>query len=46
MREDVRVERDTSRLFNSDQQEVRAIMRVGFAVLNAAAVVRIVGITP
>lgn len=44
IREDVRVERDSSRLFNSDQTEVRAIMRADVVVPNPAAVVRIVGV--
>jgi len=44
IRQDVRVERDSSRLFNSDQSEVRAIMRADFVVANPAAVVRIVGV--
>jgi len=43
-REDTRVEVDSSRLFNSDQSELRAIMRATLAVPNAAAVVRIEGV--
>lgn len=46
IREDVRVERDSSRLFNSDQTEVRAIMRADLVVPNPASVVRIVGVRP
>ena len=46
MREDVRVERDSSRLFNSDQSEVRAVMRADLAVPNPKAVCRIVGLIP
>jgi HK97 family phage major capsid protein len=45
-RQDTRVERDSSRLFNSDQSEIRAIMRADVVVPNAKAVCRIVGITP
>lgn len=44
MRQDVRVERDSSRLFNSDESEVRAIMRADFVVPNPSAVVRILGV--
>lgn len=43
-REDTRVEVDSSRLFNSDQSELRAIMRATLVVPNAAAVVRIEGV--
>lgn len=43
-RQDTRVEVDSSRLFNSDQSEIRAIMRVDLVVANASAVVRILGI--
>jgi HK97 family phage major capsid protein len=43
-RQDTRVEVDSSRLFNSDQSEIRAIMRADLAVANAAGVVRILGI--
>jgi HK97 family phage major capsid protein len=46
MRQDVRVERDSSRLFNSDQSELRAIMRADVVVPNPKAVVRILGIIP
>lgn len=44
LRSDVRVERDSSRLFNSDESEVRAIMRGDFVVPNPTAVVRVLGI--
>lgn len=44
VRDDVRVERDSSRLFNSDESEVRAITRLDMVVPNPAAVVRIAGI--
>jgi HK97 family phage major capsid protein len=37
MREDVRVERDSSRLFNSDQSEIRAVTTVGVAHPKPAA---------
>ena len=37
MRRDVRVERDSSRLFNSDESEVRAVMRGDFVVPNPSA---------
>ena len=43
-RQDTRVEKDSSRLFNSDESEVRAIMRATLAVPNPASVVRILGI--
>jgi HK97 family phage major capsid protein len=46
MRQDVRVERDSSRLFNSDQSELRAIMRADVVVPNPKAVVRILGVIP
>lgn len=46
LREDTRVETDYSRLFNSDQVEVRAILRADLVVPNPAAVVRIAGIIP
>lgn len=45
-REDVRVELDRSRLFNSDQSELRAILRADLVVPNAKAIVRILGIIP
>lgn len=44
IREDVRVERDSSRLFNVDKSEIRAIMRADLVVPNPAAVVRITGV--
>jgi HK97 family phage major capsid protein len=44
MRQDVRVELDRSRLFNSDQSELQAIMRADLVVPNPKAVVRIRGI--
>lgn len=44
VRDDVRVERDSSRLFNSDESEIRAITRLDMVVPNPAAVVRIAGI--
>jgi hypothetical protein len=43
-RQDTRVEVDSSRLFNSDKSELRAIMRATLAVPNPASVVRILGI--
>lgn len=43
-REDARIGIDSSRLWNSDQSELRAIMRATLAVPNAAAVVRIEGV--
>jgi HK97 family phage major capsid protein len=46
MRQDVRVERDSSRLFNSDSSELRAIMRADVVVPNPKAVVRILGVIP
>lgn len=46
LRQQTRVERDSSRLFNSDESEIRAIMRADLAVPNPAAVVRILGIIP
>lgn len=44
LRQDVRVELDSSRLFNSDQSEVRAILRADVVVPNPKAVCRILGI--
>ena len=41
MRQDTRIELDRSRLFNSDQSEIRAILRADLAVPNPKAVVRI-----
>lgn len=46
IRQDVRVELDSSRLFNSDQSEIRAVMRADLVVPNPAAVVRVVGVRP
>lgn len=43
---DVRYEVDRSRLFNSDQIEVRAICRWDLVLPQAAAVVRVLGIRP
>jgi len=40
-RQDTRIELDRSRLFNSDQSELRAIMRADLVVPNPLAVVRI-----
>jgi HK97 family phage major capsid protein len=45
-RSDVSVELDSSRLFNSDQSEVRAIARLDLIVPNPTSVVRIVGVRP
>jgi len=45
-RADVEVEVDRSRLFNSDQSEVRAKLRADLIVPNPTAVCRIVGIKP
>lgn len=45
-RSEIRVELDRSRLFNTDQSEIRAIARVDFVVPNPDAVVRIAGIIP
>ena len=44
LRQDARVEVDSSRLFNSDQSEVRAILRADLIVPNPKAVVRITGL--
>lgn len=44
IREDVRVERDSSRLFNTDQSEIRAVMRADLVVPNPTAVFRIYGV--
>lgn len=44
IREDVRVEKDSSRLFNTDQSEIRAIMRADLVVPNPTAVFRIYGV--
>jgi HK97 family phage major capsid protein len=43
-RTDARVEVDRSRLFNTDQSEIRAVMRATLAVPNPKAVVRIEGV--
>lgn len=43
MREDARVEVDRSRLFHTDQSEVRVIMRADVVVPNAKAICRIKG---
>lgn len=43
-RQEIRVELDRSRLFDTDQSELRAIARVDFVVPNPDAVVRIAGI--
>jgi HK97 family phage major capsid protein len=45
-REDASIEVDNSRLFNSDQSEIRAIMRADVVVPNPKAVCRILGIIP
>jgi HK97 family phage major capsid protein len=45
-RQDVSVEIDRSRLFNSDQSEIRAISRFDLVVPSPSAVVRILGIIP
>lgn len=44
IREDVRVEIDRSRLFNTDQSELRAIMRADVVAAHAAGIVRIQGV--
>ena len=46
MRKETRVERDSSRLFNFDQSELRAIMRADLVVPNVKAVTRILGLIP
>lgn len=46
LRKDATVEVDRSRLFNSDQSEVRVILRADVQVANPAAVVRITGLRP
>jgi HK97 family phage major capsid protein len=43
-REEARIEVDSSRLFNEDRSEVRAISRLDLVVPNTAAVVRIRGV--
>jgi len=45
-RQDARIDVDRSRLFNSDQSEVRGILRMDLVVPNPASVVRILGIRP
>jgi HK97 family phage major capsid protein len=45
-REEFRFEADNSRLFNSDQWELRAIARADLGLPNPTAVVRILGIRP
>ena len=44
IRQDVRIELDGSRLFNSDQSKLRAIARMDLLVPNVNAVCRIKGI--
>ncbi len=44
IREDVRVEIDRSRLFNTDQTELRAILRADVVAAHAAGIVRIQGV--
>jgi hypothetical protein len=44
LRDDPRVEIDSSRLFNSDSSEIRVTTRVDLIVPNPSAVVRILGI--
>ena len=44
VRQDTTIAVDSSRLFNSDQSEVRAIMRADLAVPNPLAVVHITGL--
>jgi HK97 family phage major capsid protein len=46
LRQDARVELDSSRLFNSDQSELRCTMRADLVVPNPKAVCRILGIIP
>ena len=43
-RQDVEVELDRSRLFNTDQSEMRGKLRADLIVPNPAAVARIIGI--
>jgi HK97 family phage major capsid protein len=45
-RQDVRVEVDSSRLFNSDESEIRAIARYDLVVPNPEAVVLLEDVTP
>jgi hypothetical protein len=44
MRQDARTKLDSSRLFNSDQSELRCTMRADVVVPNPEAAVRILGI--
>jgi HK97 family phage major capsid protein len=44
MRQDARTELDSSRLFNSDQSELRCTMRADVVVPNPEGVVRVLGI--
>lgn len=46
IRNETEVRIDESRLFNSDQSEIRAIMRADLVVQNVKAVVRVLGIIP
>lgn len=45
-RQEIELELDRSRLFNSDQSELRAKLRGDLVVPNPTAVVRILGVTP
>lgn len=45
-RQEIELELDRSRLFNSDQSELRAKLRGDLVVPNPSAVVRITGVTP
>ena len=45
-RSGTRIEFNTSRLFNSDQSEIRAIMRFDLVLPNPTAVCRVVGVRP
>ena len=45
-RSEIELELDRSRLFNSDQSELRAKLRGDLVVPNPSAVVRIAGVTP
>ena len=45
-RKDIEMELDRSRLFNSDQSEMRGKLRADLIVPNPTAVTRILGITP
>jgi HK97 family phage major capsid protein len=46
VRDETRVELDSSRLFDKDMSEVRAVMRADLVVPNPKAVVRILGLIP